>query len=152
MKNLTRAAAVALAGAAALSGAAVMNAPTASAAAMRQTSIYLHNGTGCTLNLVESPLAHGGWYIDPLSSIGNTQDALFKAGSIGFMTGDEGHVTYRASDCEEGWRNGHTVYLYFDNPYAGSNAYAENGDGAFRFTRSGGSGDDAVVYWGAWKA
>jgi hypothetical protein len=122
------------------------------AGSARSTVINFHNGTGCTLTFQGSGLAHGVWDAPPPPRIDNTRTVTISAESAGTATGDEGTFAYEASNCEEGWRNGHTVNVWFDNPFIGSNGYSENGDGAFRFTRSGGSGNNATVDWGVWKA
>ncbi|SOB78787.1 hypothetical protein [Streptomyces sp. 1331.2] len=124
--------------------------------AARSTTVHLTNGSGCTLQRTDYSLAHGIWSpgMEPSPTVGNGWGAVFASESNGFLTGTEGTVTYRAYDCEEGWRNGRTVVLHWANPYAGSNSYDEAGTdlGAFRTTREGGTGNNADVSWGVWKS
>ncbi|MGW3182928.1 hypothetical protein ACWDD9_26980 [Kitasatospora sp. NPDC001119] len=128
----------------------------AALSAARSTTVHLHNGTGCTLNRTDYSLSHGIWTQgqEPPQWLGNTGDAVFQSESNGFMTGTEGSVTFQASNCEEGWRNGAAVRLHWNNPYVGSNGYDDDGTtrGFFRTTHDTGAGDNANVYWGAWKA
>lgn len=128
----------------------------ASVQAARSTKVHLHNGTGCSLYREDYSLAHGIWSQgqEPPQVLGNTGDANFQSESNGFLTGTEGTVRFRAYNCEEGWRNGAAVVLHWANPYAGSNSYDDNGttQGMFRTTRESGSGNNADVYWSAWKA
>ncbi|GAA2248768.1 hypothetical protein GCM10010430_34160 [Kitasatospora cystarginea] len=154
MKPVKRLAALAAVVGTALTGTLALGgtAQASPANAARSTVINLHNGTGCTLTLQSEDLAHGVWDAPPPQYVYNTRDVTVSAESNGFMTGDEGGFTYVAGDCEEDWRNGHTVLLQFDNPYAGSNGYYSNGSGAFRFTSSGGEGNNAVINWGVWKS
>ncbi|WP_330334629.1 hypothetical protein OHS33_35935 [Streptomyces sp. NBC_00536] len=126
----------------------------ASTQAARSTTIHLHNGTGCTLYRGDYSLAHGIWSQgqEPPQSLGNTGDATFQSESNGFATGTEGTVRFTAYDCEDSWRNGRSVVLHWANPYTGSNSYDENGtDSTFRWTRQGGGGNNADVFWSAWK-
>ncbi|MEV7186605.1 hypothetical protein [Kitasatospora sp. NPDC093102] len=128
----------------------------AALSAARSTAIHLHNGTGCTLYRTDYSLAHGIWTQgqEPPQTLGNTNDFTFQSESNGFMTGTEGTVTFRGYNCEDGWREGKAVVLHWANPYVGSNSYDDNGTdrGIFRTTREGGGGDNADVFWGAWKA
>ncbi|MET8544740.1 aegerolysin family protein [Kitasatospora sp. NPDC004799] len=128
----------------------------AALSAARSTTIRLHNGTGCTLYRTDYSLSHGIWTQgqEPPQWLGNTGEAVFQSESNGFMTGTEGTVTFTAQGCEDGWRNNATVRLHWNNPYAGSNSYDDDGTtrNIFRTTREGGGGDNAYVLWGAWKA
>ncbi|GGR51058.1 hypothetical protein WEB32_34810 [Streptomyces netropsis] len=131
------------------------SATTAGAFAARSTEVKFHNGTGCQLIRQSYGLDHGIWSQgqEPPHTVSNTQDVSWKSESNGFMTGTEGSVTYRTSNCEEGWRNDRPVRFHWNNPYAGSNGYDIDGTdrGAFREVRQGGSGDNALVLWGVYK-
>lgn len=135
-------------------GAIATGTAEAGAQAARSTHVRLHNGTGCTLTRTDFGLDHGIWSQgqEPPYQLGNTGDADFQSESNGFMTGTEGHVTFQTSNCEEGFRNGRTVRLHWDNPFSGSNKYDTNGtDNTFRTTRDGGGGDNAYTVWGIYK-
>ncbi|MEU1818917.1 hypothetical protein ABZ543_27575 [Streptomyces roseifaciens] len=140
-------------------GLGALGAGTASAAevsvnAARSTQVKFHNGTGCELNRQSYSLDHGIWSQgqEPPATVSNTRDVSWQSESNGFMTGTEGSVTYRTSNCEEDWRNGRTIRFHWNNPYAGSNGYDTNGtDNTFRSVIEGGGGNNAVVMWGEYK-
>ncbi|MCQ8773161.1 hypothetical protein [Streptomyces telluris] len=140
-------------------GLGALGAGTASAAevgvnAARSTQVKFHNGTGCELNRQSYGLDHGIWSQgqEPPTTVYNTWDVSWQSESNGFMTGTEGSVTYRTSNCEEDWRNGRTIRFHWNNPYVGSNGYDTNGtDNTFRSVIEGGGGDNALVMWGEYK-
>ncbi|ADI08880.1 hypothetical protein SBI_05760 [Streptomyces bingchenggensis BCW-1] len=60
-------------------------------------------------------------------------------------------MEYTSSNCDESWRNQHTITLNFNVPPVGTNTYAADGSGAFESRLSGGSGAQAVLMWGLSK-
>lgn len=122
------------------------------ASAARSTQIKFHNGTGCQLNLQSYGLDHGIWSQEPPATVHNTGDVSWQSESNGFMTGTEGSVTYKTSNCEEGWRNDRTIRLHWNNPYVGSNGRDTDGtDSGFRAVFEGGGGNNALLLWGEYK-
>ncbi|MFF7727141.1 hypothetical protein [Streptomyces sp. NPDC008001] len=154
--RLMAAATVAAIGLGALATGTASAAPSTPSAAFaaRSTHVKFHNGTGCQLNRQSYGLDHGIWTQgqEPNATVYNKGDDYWQSESNGFMTGTEGSVTYRTSNCEEGWRNDRTIRFHWNNPYAGSNGYDTNGtDSAFRNVIEGGGGDNALVLWGEYK-
>ncbi|ETK32824.1 hypothetical protein [Microbispora sp. ATCC PTA-5024] len=123
--------------------AATIGAPAADAASQptRSTHITINNYTFCTLVKVSSSLKHGIWSagLQPPATIPASHtlfvpvSVTFQAESSGFLTGDEGTVVYKATNCEDPGKNGRQVSFYFDNPYIGYNTYLD--------------GDDPPLHW-----
>ncbi|MFJ3220147.1 aegerolysin family protein [Kitasatospora sp. NPDC086801] len=118
--------------------------------AARSTQISVINWTGCELRLQQAWLDHGIWS-DGLAPVGVMSDGAsgrWQSESNGFLTGTEGHVIYDAENCKSAAYNGKRVQLHWNNPYGGSNSYDSAGsDPLFRFASSGGSGNNAALYW-----
>ncbi|MET9415556.1 hypothetical protein ABZY03_15490 [Streptomyces klenkii] len=135
-------------------GAGTASADQVSVNAARSTQVKFHNGTGCQLNRQSHGLDHGIWTQgqEPPATVYNTWDVSWQSESNGFMTGTEGSVTYRTSNCEEDWRNDRTIRFHWNNPYVGGNGYDTDGtDNTFRKVIEGGGGNNAVVLWGEYK-
>ncbi|MFJ7907296.1 aegerolysin family protein [Kitasatospora sp. NPDC096204] len=116
--------------------------------AARSTEVLVVNWTGCELRLQNNWLDHGIWTKAPDPVITDGSTARWQSESNGFMTGTEGHVIYDAANCGNPGLNGKRVQLHWNNPYVGSNGYDTAGsDPKFGFAQSGGSGNNAAVYW-----
>ena len=120
----------------------------------RSTAVTFTNGTRNTsLLLVDSGLAHGEWSSEPPNVIGPGQDVNWGSQSDGFLTGTEGYVRYfpfPAGTDDVGVPSpvpdDATVYLYWDNPYIGSNSYDQSAPSPYAVSREGsGSGDNAAI-------
>ncbi|SCZ29366.1 aegerolysin family protein [Afifella marina] len=118
--------------------------------AARSTLVQFQNGTNAFLTRQSWNLAHGIWTEDmlPPEQIGAGSAAQpltvsWESESDGFMTGTEGSVTYLLQDGQT------TLYVYWDNPFVGSNGYDIKLDGPlssdYSVDHSGGSGDNATV-------
>lgn len=136
---------------AAPAGAATADQPSAAAqtlSAARSTQVSVVNWTGCQLRLQNTWLDHGIWTSAPDAIVNDGNTGRWQSESNGFMTGTEGHVIYDAENCGNPALNGKRVQLHWNNPYVGSNSYDSAGsDPMFRFAMSGGSGNNAAVYW-----
>lgn len=108
----------------------------------RSTNVTIINKLGYDLVLESSNVSHGIWTqgLNPPKLISANSQATFQAESAGFMTGDEGSVSY--SNPSVG-----TFNFTFDNPFSGSNSYGETAPAGYVSIRSGGSGDNAEVTW-----
>ncbi|MFJ9446643.1 aegerolysin family protein [Kitasatospora sp. NPDC101235] len=116
--------------------------------AARSTQVSVVNWTGCELRLQNTWLDHGIWTSAPDAIIRDGNTGRWQSESNGFMTGTEGHVIYDAQNCGNPGLNGKRVQLHWNNPYVGSNGYDSAGsDPMYRFAQSGGSGNNAAVYW-----
>ncbi|MGW3076425.1 MULTISPECIES: hypothetical protein [unclassified Kitasatospora] len=116
--------------------------------AARSTEVLVVNWTGCELRLQNNWLDHGIWTTAPDPIISDGKTGRWQSESNGFMTGTEGHVIYDAANCGNPGLNGKRVQLHWNNPYVGSNGYDTAGsDPMFGFAQSGGSGNNAAVYW-----
>ncbi|MFJ5231429.1 hypothetical protein ACIQBJ_16210 [Kitasatospora sp. NPDC088391] len=129
--------------------AAKSSAPAAlSSAAARSTFVQVNNWTQCEMDFVTADLSSGIWTgIDwPPLTITNSTWGVWQSESNGFMTGTEGTATYQLKKCVNPANNYKWVKFHWDNPFRGSNSYDNNGTSAgVNITRSGGSGDNAVV-------
>ncbi|MFE7528236.1 aegerolysin family protein [Kitasatospora sp. NPDC057542] len=138
---------------AAPAGAATADRQSAAAQALsaaRSTQVSVVNWTGCELRLQNAWLDHGIWSdgLAPVAVMSDGTTGRWQSESNGFMTGTEGHVIYDAENCGNPGLNGKRVQLHWNNPYVGSNSYDSAGsDPMFRFAQSGGSGNNAAVYW-----
>ncbi|MGW7445162.1 aegerolysin family protein [Kitasatospora sp. NPDC054795] len=124
--------------------------PAQALSAARSTQVAVVNWTGCELRLQNAWLDHGIWSsgLAPDAVVRDGNTGRWQSESNGFLTGTEGHVIYDAENCGNPGLNGKRVQLHWNNPYAGSNGYDSAGsDPMFRFAQSGGSGNNAAVYW-----
>ncbi|MGA4844349.1 aegerolysin family protein [Streptomyces sp. G45] len=128
--------------------AAPANATDAGANAARSTKVYFENRTGCILVNTASSLDHGIWTNGVPRDVSDGQTITWESESSGFMTGTEGRAEFTAYECSNSSLNRKQVRVHWDNPFVGSNKYDEDGtDGAFKMTRSNGSGNNATVNW-----
>jgi hypothetical protein len=124
--------------------------------AARSVDMTLFNETRNTLLIkVSSNLDHGIFGREPPDKIGPQTAWNWSAESSGFMTGTEGWVRYfpvpAGSDnigIPSPVPDGETVYLYWDNPYGGSNSYQSAAPSPYVANQLGdGSGDNAQIKW-----
>jgi hypothetical protein len=142
----TTAASAAPAGPAAPTAAAA-SATTASAAA-RSVLVQVDNWTQCEMDFVSASLSSGIWTGTdwPPAVITNSTWGVWQSESNGVGTGTEGFATYQLHRCVNPANNFTWVKFHWNDPFSGSNSYDTNGTGAgVKITRSGGSGDNAVV-------
>lgn len=115
----------------------------------RSTQIKFTNITNCVLVLTGSNLNHGEWNGGPTIIIKpEVYDLLIgQNDSDGFMTGDQGSLTYAIIGITDGSPTYEgSLNIGWDNPYAGSNGYSQNvSSNNYTITNSGGSGDNASV-------
>ena len=106
----------------------------------RSATIKLQNKTKSKLSLTGAKLSHGVWSENqyPPESIEAGGSGTWESESDGFMTGTQGSASYHLVDSG-------TVTVSWDNPYAGSNSYSDSAPKGFTISRTGGSGDNAVV-------
>ncbi|MFD9130428.1 aegerolysin family protein [Kitasatospora sp. NPDC059571] len=119
-----------------------------SGAAARSVLVQVDNWTQCEMDFVSASLSSGTWTgIDwPPATITNSTWGVWQSESNGFMTGTEGKATYQLHKCVNPADEYKWVSFHWDNPYAGSNSYDTKGTSSgVKITRSGGSGDNAVV-------
>jgi hypothetical protein len=103
--------------------------------AQRSVTITLSNRTGYTLYRANWSLAHGVWSILPPDTVANHTRPYFQSESNGFATGTEGYIYYWIGN------TGQWIWLYWDNPYIGSNSYNQYVSGGdFEIVRSGDGG------------
>lgn len=107
----------------------------------RSTKVTIINQLSSDLILQMQALAHGIWTEDmfPPQVIPSGSTVSFQAESDGFMTGDEGVITYSGPIGQ--------FRFVFDNPYNGSNSYDDEVPDGYVAVRSGGGGDNADVTW-----
>ena len=122
-------------------GPAAQAAPQASAA--RSVWVIIRNNSKYQLNYPQYYLTSGVWTVKPNAVILPGQESSFGSESNGFMTGTHGSVMYSVS-------NGQQLSFTWTNPYVGSNSYSTSlsglpYSGKIMVTRSGGSGNKAVV-------
>lgn len=124
-------------------GPAAHAAPQATAA--RSVWVIVRNNSKYPLSLQNSYITSGEWTVQPNTVIQPGQESGFGSESNGFMTGTHGSVTYNVS-------NGQHFDFTWTNPYVGSNTFSSalstvtyNGLSKVVMTRSGGSGNNAVV-------
>jgi hypothetical protein len=115
----------------------------------RTIRVILHNETPFSLNKIEDHLDHGEWtnpWRPPQKIFTNTVAEwrsesggdIPVVGSVG--TGTEGNVRYNIDD-------GHnsSIYIHWNNPFAGTNKYHQHTNEGYELFHTGGSGDDAEV-------
>ena len=122
--------------------------------AARSTVVIFANTTHNTLLIkVSEGLSHGEWTAEPPGEIGPGAQVQWSSESNGFLTGTEGWVRYLPVDANSDnigipspTPDSETVYIYWDNPYAGSNSYNEAAPPPYQVSQQGpGSGDNATV-------
>jgi len=116
-------------------------APLATAA--RSVWVIIRNNSKYQLTAPQYYLTSGVWTVRPNPVIQPGQESGFGSESNGFMTGTHGSVTYSVS-------NNQQLSFTWTNPYVGSNSYSTSLSGypslgKIYVTRSGGSGNNAVV-------
>jgi Domain of unknown function (DUF5050) len=98
------------------------------------------------LFLVGSGLSHGEWNESPPAVIDGAQTATWSSVSDGFLTGTEGWVRYfparNASQVPSNIADKETIYITWDNPYAGSDSYTATAPAPYLLTESGGNQGD----------
>jgi hypothetical protein len=122
--------------------------------AARSTAVTFANNTHNTLLLkVGENLAHGEWSTEPPNEIGPGSQVGWGSESSGFLTGTEGWVRYYPVDANTDnvgipspVPDSATIYIYWDNPFAGSNSYQTAAPPPYQVTQQGdGSGDNASI-------
>lgn len=111
----------------------------------RSTQITIVNGSPYTLSLASSSLQHGIWNGGPISTVlPNVIRVVAQNDSDGFMTGDQGNLTY---DILDGSTSKGQLSVSWDNPYVGDNGYGWSApQGMYICQRAGtGEGDNAAV-------
>ncbi|MFE1291779.1 aegerolysin family protein [Streptomyces sp. NPDC058751] len=117
------------------------HASTASAQSARSTRVHVVNGTTTTLYRNYSSLSHGVWDDEtPPESIDGGSQVVWGSHSSGVMTGTEGDARYSIGNAGE-------VSIHWNNPYVGSNSYSCTAPAGYSCARSGGSGDNADVWF-----
>ena len=112
--------------------------------AARNTQITIVNGTKYILSLASSNLQHGIWNGGPVNIVAqHTIRVVANNESDGFMTGDQGSLSY---DLLDGSTKIGTINVAWDNPWNGSNAYGCTApQGIYIAQQEGGSGNNAAV-------
>ncbi|GAA4985938.1 hypothetical protein [Kitasatospora paranensis] len=123
-------------------------AAAASGAAARSVLVQVDNWTQCEMDFVSASLSGGIWTGTdwPPAVITNSTWGVWQSESNGVGTGTEGFATYQLHKCVNPANNYTWVKFHWNDPFYGSNSYDTNGTGAgVKVTRSGGSGNNAVV-------
>lgn len=119
---------------------------SAAQASARSTDVQFLNQTGCDLNRIDYGLAHGEWWAYPPESMDSYTKATWVSESNGFLTGTEGYVKFKTSDCHNPNNKRKIVQVHWANPYIGANSYDYDGtDPAFLVPHTGGGGNNALV-------
>lgn len=120
--------------------------------AARSTSVSFSNSTRhTTLLRVGWGLDHGEWDAEPPDEVGPQSNVSWGSESSGFLTGTEGWVRYYplplgSPIVPSPVPDEETIYIHWDNPYAGSNSYSFSAPPPYAVTQNGdGSGDNAQV-------
>lgn len=122
--------------------------------AARSTAVTFTNSTHNTLLIkVGEYLAHGEWSTEPPQAIGPGIQVQWGSESNGFLTGTEGWVRYYPVPANTDSigipspaPDAATIYIYWDNPYVGSNSYDKAAPSPYQVSQQGdGSGDNAAV-------
>jgi hypothetical protein len=106
--------------------------------AQRSTQIIFANLTNLTFQRGEIHLDHGIWTEGalPPETIPPVKRVHWESESQGFATGTEGHVRYKSPIGE--------LYIYWDNPYVGSNDYRVEVPKGYKCDKVGGDGNNAT--------
>jgi len=116
--------------------------------------VTLVNNTQNTMLIkVGEDLAHGEWRIEPPDNIGPGSQVTWESQSNGFLTGTEGWVRYYPVDANSDnvaipspVPDSDTIYVYWDNPFVGSNSYNTTATDPYQVTQQGdGHGDNTDV-------
>ena len=109
-------------------------------AASRSTRVHFFNNSDADLHRAGGEIDHGCWAesLKPPEEIPSGAEVEFEAESCGIAPGDEFHVQYELN-------NKTKLLLAYDNPFIGSNSYEETAPDGYAISRSGGSGNNAVV-------
>lgn len=122
--------------------------------AARSTAVTFVNNTQNTLLIkVSENLAHGEWSNEPPNDIAPGAQVEWGSESNGFLTGTEGWVRYYPVSANTDSigipspaPDSATIYVYWDNPYVGSNSYDKAAPGPYQVSLQGnGSGDNAAI-------
>ncbi|MFG2004785.1 hypothetical protein ACGFNU_37105 [Spirillospora sp. NPDC048911] len=129
--------------------AAVASAASASASgAARSVFVEVNNWTQCEMDFHDADLSHGVWSGTnwPPSEIINSTWGDWSSESNGVFTGTEGTASSLLRKCVNPANNFKVVKFHWNNPYVGANSYDNSGTSSgVKITRSGGSGNNAVV-------
>lgn len=117
--------------------------------ARRSMDITISNSSQYSLTLLSYQADHGIYSQSPPTLVvplhENNQgyrvpgQGSFRMESNGFMTGAEGHAKYQIN------ATGDTISMWYDNPYAGSNAYSCTASGSVSCNWSGGNNNNAQL-------
>ncbi|WP_051943021.1 hypothetical protein [Streptacidiphilus rugosus] len=114
----------------------------------RSVFVEVDNWTQCEMDFVGADLSHGIWtgVNWPPAVITNSTWGVWGSESNGVATGTEGTATYQLFHCVNPANNYKWVAFHWDDPFVGANSYDNKGTSSgVKITRSGGSGDNAVV-------
>ncbi|GAA2008604.1 hypothetical protein [Catenulispora subtropica] len=122
--------------------------PQPASSAARSVQAFVTNDSGCTMTLFSDSLSGGIWTIMPEFTVPNGAATSWESESNGLWTGTEGVATYRLGNCVDPAQNLKFAVFHWDDPYATSNEYDNVGTSSgVHITRSGGSGNNAIVNW-----
>ena len=111
----------------------------------RSTQVFVHNETNQVLLKTQESIDAGEWGRDgeqrPPQEIIPGSTSEVGSDSAGILTGTEASVRYTIGF------SGASVYMHWNNPYEGSNAYHQFTDAAYDVFRTGGDGANAVVHF-----
>lgn len=121
--------------------------------AARSTTVIFANNTNHLIRKVSEDLSHGEWSNEPPNDIPPGAQVVWGSESNGFATGTEGWVRYRVTPnntdldlVPDPFPDSETIYVYWDNPFVGSNSYNTSALSPYIVTQQGdGSGDNATV-------
>ncbi|MFE9775773.1 Crystal protein ET79 [Streptomyces sp. NPDC005931] len=114
---------------------------TPSVQSARSTRVHVVNGTTTTMYRNYSSLSHGVWDdATPPEVIDGGTEVVWGSHSSGVMTGTEGDALYSIGNAGE-------LSIHWNNPYVGSNTYSCTAPAGYTCTRSGGSGNNAEVWF-----
>ena len=115
----------------------------------RSTLIEFNNITDYLLILTNSNLSHGVWNGGPATVIqpGAKGRVIGNNESNGFMTGDQGSLSYAVIGVDNNAPNKiASIGMNWDNPYTGSNGYSASCSAeSLTLNYSGGSGDNSTI-------
>jgi hypothetical protein len=106
--------------------------------AARSTQVVLKNLTELTFSRKDAGLEHGVWTENayPPETVKPMKTVHWESESDGMMTGTAGHVTFKTNAGE--------LYIHWNNPYAGTNAYQVNVPAGYTYDATGGSGNNTT--------
>lgn len=92
---------------------------TPASADTREITVFLTNNSDSALSFASHTLDHGCWSTEPPAKIAIGQTVIISSVSCGFATGTEFHASYWVD------RTGTQLSLHYNNPFAGSDDFAE---------------------------